>query len=239
MSDIHGCKKEFDAMLEKIHFNDNDTLYIIGDIIDRGKNGMELLLEIMLKDNIFPILGNHELYAFNLLEKIYYIEEENRKELMDTSFMTELNYWMMDGGDITIHSFRALTKEQKIMIIDYLKEFRLWDMVEINNQTYLLVHAGLSNFNPKRKLSSYRPEELVYERFDYDNPFFPKWIIISGHTPTMLLQPDRPPKIFRNKNHIVIDCGVVFGGRLACLCLETQEEFYINCMQEVILPDVI
>ena len=38
MSDIHGCKAEFDEMLNKISFTDYDELYIIGDVCDRGPN---------------------------------------------------------------------------------------------------------------------------------------------------------------------------------------------------------
>lgn len=37
MSDIHGEADRFHAMLEKIHFSDDDTLYILGDVIDRGR----------------------------------------------------------------------------------------------------------------------------------------------------------------------------------------------------------
>ncbi|MBQ0065330.1 MAG: serine/threonine protein phosphatase [Firmicutes bacterium] len=231
ISDIHGCKQEFDAMLKKINYTQEDTLYILGDIIDRGKDGIALLKELMFMDNVIPILGNHELYAYTLLEKLYLIEEEYRSDLMDPSFLKELEYWMMDGGDVTIESFKKLDKESKCMIIEYLKEFLLWDIVETKNTTFLLVHAGLSNFSPERSLDSYTPEELVYERFDYEQPFFPEWTIISGHTPTMLLQPERPAKIFKYKNHRVIDCGCVFGGRLACLCLDTMEEYYVDSMQ--------
>lgn len=34
MSDVHGLKDRYDRMMEKIH--EEDTLYILGDVIDRG-----------------------------------------------------------------------------------------------------------------------------------------------------------------------------------------------------------
>lgn len=37
MSDIHGCYEAYCALLEKIQFSDEDTLYIVGDAIDRGE----------------------------------------------------------------------------------------------------------------------------------------------------------------------------------------------------------
>ncbi|WP_455810217.1 metallophosphoesterase, partial [Clostridium butyricum] len=36
MSDIHGCYAEFIEMLQKINFGDDDELYVLGDIFDRG-----------------------------------------------------------------------------------------------------------------------------------------------------------------------------------------------------------
>lgn len=60
MSDLHGEKDLFDKMLEKIHFSFQDHLYILGDVIDRGPHGVELLEQIMASDNITMLLGNHE-----------------------------------------------------------------------------------------------------------------------------------------------------------------------------------
>lgn len=34
MSDLHGCYDKYIKMLEKINFGDNDTLYILGDIVE-------------------------------------------------------------------------------------------------------------------------------------------------------------------------------------------------------------
>ena len=34
-------------MLEKINFNDRDTLYILGDVVDRGANGIKVLQDMM------------------------------------------------------------------------------------------------------------------------------------------------------------------------------------------------
>ena len=33
-------------MLEKINFSDSDTLYILGDVVDRGPDGIKILLDI-------------------------------------------------------------------------------------------------------------------------------------------------------------------------------------------------
>ena len=46
MGDIHGEADSFHAILEKIYFSEEDTLILLGDVIDRGPVGIALLLEI-------------------------------------------------------------------------------------------------------------------------------------------------------------------------------------------------
>ena len=42
-SDIHGQYDLYARMFEEIQFSDNDHLYIIGDMIDRGPDGIRIL----------------------------------------------------------------------------------------------------------------------------------------------------------------------------------------------------
>ena len=51
MSDIHGNLKAFHSVLEQIQLTENDTLYILGDVIDQHPYGIELLQEIMKMPN--------------------------------------------------------------------------------------------------------------------------------------------------------------------------------------------
>ena len=34
ISDIHGCFDRYEKMLEEIEFSDEDTLYVLGDVLD-------------------------------------------------------------------------------------------------------------------------------------------------------------------------------------------------------------
>ena len=60
MSDIHGERELFHKMLQRIAFSEDDTLYILGDVIDRGTDGIALLKEIKETPNMVMLLGNHE-----------------------------------------------------------------------------------------------------------------------------------------------------------------------------------
>ena len=47
ISDIHGEYDKFITLLEKIDLKDSDTLYILGDVVDRGPNPVKTLLKLM------------------------------------------------------------------------------------------------------------------------------------------------------------------------------------------------
>lgn len=36
MSDIHGQKRRFDSVMKQINLQPEDTLYVLGDVIDRN-----------------------------------------------------------------------------------------------------------------------------------------------------------------------------------------------------------
>lgn len=67
MSDIHGELDKFERMLDLIHFSDEDHLYILGDVIDRGALGVDILRRIMEESNMTMLLGNHEQMCLDTL----------------------------------------------------------------------------------------------------------------------------------------------------------------------------
>ena len=68
MSDIHGRIRPYHRMLKKIGFCEDDTLYILGDVIDRNPSGIPILKEIMDTPNIRLLLGNHEYMMRDFLD---------------------------------------------------------------------------------------------------------------------------------------------------------------------------
>ena len=65
MSDIHGEIDRYIAMLDAIHFSNEDLLYIIGDVIDRHPGGIDILRDIMKRPNIHMLMGNHEMMCLD------------------------------------------------------------------------------------------------------------------------------------------------------------------------------
>ena len=60
MSDIHGEYEKYIQMLELIELSDEDTLYVLGDVIDRGPGSVDILMDMMRRPNVIPLIGNHE-----------------------------------------------------------------------------------------------------------------------------------------------------------------------------------
>ena len=65
VSDLHGQYKTFTKGLKMIGFSDSDMLYVIGDAIDRGTDGIRILEYIKKHENMDLILGNHEFLMLN------------------------------------------------------------------------------------------------------------------------------------------------------------------------------
>ena len=68
MSDIHGEYDMFMEVLQKIQFREDDTLYILGDVLDRGPHPIKTLLKLMEMPNVICMVGKHELMALECLE---------------------------------------------------------------------------------------------------------------------------------------------------------------------------
>ena len=73
MSDIHGNYEGYKNLLEKVDFKEEDTLYVLGDVIDRGKQSIKILQDMMIRPNVVPIIGNHEYMGIQRYPKIYFV----------------------------------------------------------------------------------------------------------------------------------------------------------------------
>jgi bis(5'-nucleosyl)-tetraphosphatase (symmetrical) len=60
IGDIHGCYREFRALLKKLDYTkDKDTLYLTGDLIDRGPQPLQTVLYAK-EMGALCVQGNHE-----------------------------------------------------------------------------------------------------------------------------------------------------------------------------------
>ena len=248
ISDIHGNSKAWEAIKEQIKLGNEDELYILGDVIDRGEGGIAILQEIMNTPNMHMLLGNHELMMLNALGLSYtpqdgenYFSKNNRKWL-----------WMRNGGKVTLDCYKSQSELEKTRIQNYLKALPLSMYVIVNGVEYIMVHANwerlydmVASAIPERRTSFCVWDRENLEKLvavvDYTNESGRPTEVVVGHTPTLYFDErgDEFPideqflSVYKNGHLIAMDCGAGWGdeydgkkGRLACLRLDDMKAFY-------------
>lgn len=231
ISDIHGCYDQYIQLLEKIKFTDEDELFVLGDAVDRGPEPIKVLQDMMNRPNVTLVLGNHDFIMYTMMRKLAVeITAENVETHLDAEDLLGYSLWIQDGGNTTVEQFRKLSYAEKKDMLDYIAEASLYEILEHNVKKYILVHAGLANFAPDKDLDDYDLYELLEERMDYTRRYYPdeNIFVITGHTPTVLIEGWKKPEVYRKNGHIAIDCSCVGGGRLAAFCIETEEVVYVD-----------
>lgn len=279
MSDIHGRLDLFEKMLEKINFNDNDKLFVLGDMVDRGGD-LSLLSKIhklQSKDLCIPIMGNHEKILLNILEmytpkaemesliketrilknsfaygnnnsimtllpKLSYIKKQNQLLANEIDLFRYFNGVAING--YISDSLNKMTRKDMVELKEYLISMPTGIKVEVNGKKYLLVHAGYSEAkeqtDPNHKFNI--REEFFMNKVISSEPM----TVVFGHTTTNNIRAIKehtlkyPYTIWYDKefkDKIGIDCGACYpNGQLACLCLDTMEEFYVKNDLDTIVP---
>ncbi|MCR5208779.1 MAG: metallophosphoesterase [Lachnospiraceae bacterium] len=260
LSDIHGHYEAFMRMLEQIKFSDRDFMYILGDVIDRGPDGVQLVQYIMDRSNMELFLGNHELMMLNTIEYIRQKEQGLIREDPNDERLTPYELWVhpANGGVATYKAFYKQNKKKQNSMERYLKSLRLIKRVKVGEVTYHLSHSyslqkefGQDFFY--KGASKKQAEMIVWESLfekngdpEADNqpkPFaYANDTYIVGHIFTQRynhLDENGKGKIFKSDNYrgykiIDLDCGMALNSkssRLGCMSLNTGEEFYVNLMQ--------
>lgn len=225
MSDIHGNKERFHSVMKQINLQPNDTLYVLGDVIDRHEDGIEILEEIMCTPNIKMLLGNHEYMMLNVFSSKHYNYWSWYREL-----------WYRNSGEVTDKKFLMLNKEKRKEIISFLEKLPINIDIVVNDKRYKLVHAcPLEMYNELPHSYKDIVEFAVWYRIQKDLRL-DSTIVVFGHTTTNhynTINPIevKPMTIYKSDNLIGIDCGsgypeVFKEGRLACLRLDDMKEFY-------------
>lgn len=240
MSDIHGLKQRFHQMLERIALQAEDTLYIIGDVIDRGLYGIELLQEIRKDKRMVLMMGNHE----HMMLEYYDALERLRQGEDDGSSMEWIYRWDMNHNRPTKDAFEALPQKEQKELLEYLRHLPLaFPDIQVNGRHFYLVHA---NWDPAFLKDPVYLEDcakacvnhihLLWDRIDAEYPMPKDKTLIFGHTVTMFFQQCHPYQIWTNgvdvkeATFIDIDCGCAANNQdtqLACIRLDDMEVFYV------------
>ena len=229
LSDIHGNLRRFKSIMSQIKLSPNDTLYVLGDIVDRFPDGIKILKILMQMPNVKMLIGNHELMMLDCLDENY--DFNNESDFYE--YHDNLRVWYANGGRVTHNSIKHTKKETRKEIFTFLRSLPLSYDVELNGKKYKLCHAAPPELFER---SGYRYANKTYfsvwKRWESFELISNEYITIYGHTPTYKYNPSSPLKIWYGDNRIDIDCGAGYDGnvgvetRLACLRLDDMKEFY-------------
>lgn len=231
-SDLHGRMDCLKQLLELVHFYDDEDnwLYILGDVIDRNdKGGVDILKWLLVQPNVQLILGNHEQMLLSNRWVFQEISEESIEEI-DEKKIGLLSLWESNGGGCTMRALSRETPETRQDILEYLDECPLIEAVCVNDKNFVLVHSGLGNYSPSKKLGDYTMEELLWDRPSLEMKYNPKeYTVIFGHTPTCCYSEQYRDRMIKTDSWWDIDTGAAMEkGRPMLLCLDTGEAYYIN-----------
>ncbi len=251
VSDIHGYYDLFLKGLSEIYFSEGDFLWCLGDMIDRGPDGIKILQHIMSHDNMDLLIGNHELMFLNSVE-------ESGEAICNGN---DAHLWLnANGGRITFNQYKALQEKDRINLLDWMRQRYVVRRIDIDDRAYCLTH---SFYNPKCENKRYC--ELTYSDVwnitwssiwrddpltkamdiypDYDYTF------ICGHVPVQRIRAGQMPdenmnalRSYKHENVVNIDGGCAKGYAINAnngaifLRLNDMQEFAVELKNVSLAP---
>lgn len=231
MSDIHGNAKALNDVLKQAEFKlGEDTLYVLGDMIDWGKDSWKVVMTLKdwqtkYHDKIFITKGNHECMCVSALKY---------KNAL------ALGCWLSNNGMETYAQYAKLSDSLKTELLDWMEALPV--KYEIDN--YYLTHSS-PLFEDAVVDKSYAvlhtdlPAPVIYavwQRVYPDEKLLDSGkILISGHTITSYYNGSKNNcTVFKDlKNcYINIDCGAKvigkegYNGKLCLMEIPSYKVWY-------------
>ena len=223
-SDLHGQLTLFRRLLDKCGISDGDRVYILGDVLDKGRDSFRLLDFVCHSLNFFLICGNHE----QMLKEIY---------------AEEMKAYTGDNEDLVLNRIRKRYPECGLDLdwdlLDYVDDLPYY----VETEGFIGVHAGLEleRDGRIRPLPKQNPKVLVYDRHFQDPNVIPlsEKPVLFGHTPCSYengtgefiktLKPGRTGENgLSDYAKIRLDTGALFTGRLGMLRTDDMRECYVS-----------
>lgn len=219
--DVHGCAKTLKSLVESfLKISKDDELFFLGDYIDRGPSGKEVIDYLMDLQSqgyrLHCLKGNHEDYCVQAWE------EDHQWHLIKPEVQ---RLWERVGAKETFKSFGVKRpREIPQVYIDWMRGLEYY--VELEN--YILVHAGLNfqaenPFEDTHSMTRVRNFKVDFNKTDGRR-------IIHGHIPVDYSFIDHVIHHQNNYDFIALDNGVFYTdkadmGNLMAFNPDTNELF--------------
>lgn len=96
IGDIQGCYDEFRRLLKTIAFNaSRDTLWLCGDLVNRGPKSLEVMQFISDLKNVQVVLGNHDIHLLAVNENPELLKKSDTfTDVLDAADRNVLCHWL-------------------------------------------------------------------------------------------------------------------------------------------------
>ena len=208
VSDIHADKNGFLGVLEKVKFEKEDALVIVGDILEKGKCALELLhmiMELYKQGNVYLVAGNNDTIFSEWFQDMVSVDDalwymKNRRYTILKDMAEQLNLLYETSEDMGVLK-EAICKQFRAEL-DFLDS--LPHIIDCAFATF--VHAGLRPGSLEEQDVDYC---LTATEFAKQEHIFEKPVIV-GHWPSSNYSRDIiEANIYRNykTNVISMDGG--------------------------------
>jgi serine/threonine protein phosphatase 1 len=212
LSDLHGNYNLWKQI--KSYLRADDVVYILGDVIDRGDDGITILQEIFADSRFTMLKGNHE-------DLLYKAERPDNEK--------SANFWyknhQINGGFPTEEALHQLPLDEQNLLLDKINKLPCVKIYRNpQGKKILLTHSG----SGKCHFGKYGLNSLLWDRTRCNENWMPlgfeDWYFVFGHTPVQTLS----NLVHRDKNNIYaeghkvdLDFGTPTTRKIALFNLDT------------------
>lgn len=216
IGDIHGHYVGLRHLLDKVNPTDDDQIYFVGDLIDRGPQSAKVVSYVR-EQGFSCVIGNHEQLLLDAFAKT-----------QDASHT--LQAWLYSGGQSTLASYDRDVE----LLSEHMEWFRTLPLY-LDLEDIWLVHAGL---DPTLTIAEQTAEECCWIRDVFHSapaPYFQNKLIITGHTITFTFPDIEPGQIVEGPGWLDIDTGAYHpkSGWLTAVDIDNEIVYQYNVFEAV------
>lgn len=226
VSDIHGNLPFFLRLMERVRLTPDDILVLVGDMLEKGRQSLELLrclMELAKTHTIYPLCGNLD----GLMLRFF------QGDALDKGFFSVylpqhpeslLRQLAREGGFEQTEDLPRLRGDLRAAYPE------IWAWLDalptiLETEHLVFVHGGVPSLDHMEELDRWGC--MKNDDFLGQGRSFDKWVIV-GHWPVTLYDPHIPsaaPLLLPDRKIASIDggCSLKIDGQLNALILPSEE----------------
>lgn len=233
ISDIHGNLEFLKGALEAAQFSPDDILFVVGDILEKGKQSLETLRYLMALSTthtVYPLRGNCDQITLDFMAQPQQgWDNEMVWRVMHTGWWKDTGFfWQLANRvGVPLRCPGNLPTLREAIARHYAAELNFLRAMPtvIETQHYIFVHGGIPREERLEELENF--PLLKNDNFLGQGLSFQKWVVV-GHWPVTLYRTDiarADPLVERERHIISIDGGCVLktDGQLNVLIIPDRD----------------